>query len=75
MPATAAGDFGTPGGPGTTAGVGAEGALLPTPLIAVTLNVYAVPLTRLDTVSEVGGAPPAGSVTVVRTRAGVEVTR
>jgi hypothetical protein len=54
------------GAPGTAAGVTAfdcaEGALFPTPFVAVTVNVYAVPLVSPVTVVEVAGGLP---VTVV----------
>jgi hypothetical protein len=62
------------GAPGTVAGVAlleaADGTLVPAELAAVTVNVYAVPLVRPDTVQVSGPVvhvqvlPPGDEVTV-----------
>jgi hypothetical protein len=62
----------TPGG--ITAALGAEGALVPTAFVAVTVNVYDVPFTRLLIKTEVGGkADPATGTTVTGATAGPRV--
>ncbi len=43
---------------GVTAFVGADAGLVPTALVAVTVNVYGVPLVRPDTVAVVGAGVP-----------------
>jgi hypothetical protein len=69
LPAVADTDVGAPGAvAGVTAGLAADGALVPAPLVAVTVNVYGVPLTRPITVQPsvavVQVAPPGDAVTV-----------
>jgi hypothetical protein len=62
------------GAPGTVAGVtlleASDAALVPTAFVAVTVNVYAVPLVRPVTVAVVGTTVlPSGAVTVTVTGA------
>src|SRR5438270_7423851 len=62
------------GAVGVTLLEGAEAAPVPTALVAVTVNVYVVPLVRPVTVAVVGAVPPAGAFTVAVPLAGLEVT-
>ena len=69
LPATADAPVGAPGAPsGVTGDDAAEGAPVPVPLVAVTVNVYAVPLVRPLTVqgleAPVQVRPPGDEVTV-----------
>jgi len=71
FPAVAVTPVGAPGGPdGVTALEAAEAGPVPAALAAVTVNVYAVPLTRPATVAEVADPdavavrPPGAEVTV-----------
>ena len=70
FPGTAVTPVGAPGtAAGVTAALGDEGGEVPAALVAVTVNVYAVPLTRPVTVAVVAPVveavrPPGAAVTV-----------
>ena len=66
---TPVGADGTVGGAGVTGADGVEGGPVPTALVAVTVNVYAVPLVNPPTTTDVAPvvvatAPPGDAVTV-----------